>query len=299
MRRFLLPIVGERAKGKDAVERDAVGGTCSYDGAAIAAAELRFREDLWRSAPKDAIEEAEVRYRRFGPILATVFGDLPEVSLMNLVQGVAEPGAMTGGDLAAAMEWVRSREVDYLVSVPKDRPGARAAEDWLDSRGYEPGPTLRRFVHPGMNKTPPTASPLEIRELTALETEGMSHILGNVLGLSSLATVLVLGLPTRQGWHCYRASLGGQEVACGAMLVLGKVALLGLEATLPDGRGHGCQTALIERRLSDARKAGCDVAVAEVCDVYPGSPDAVRNLERIGFEEIAGSATWRRPSGIP
>ena len=298
MRRFLLPIVGGRAKGKDAVEKDALGGTCSYDGAAIVAAELRFREDLWRSAPKDAIEEAEVRHRRFGPILATVFGDLPEVSLMNLVQGVAEPGAMTGGDLAAAMEWVRSREVDYLVSVPKDRPGTEAAEEWLDSRGYERGPTLRRFVHPGMTKAPPTASPLEIRELGALETEGMSHILGTVLGLSSLATVLVLGLPPRQGWHCYRASLGGQEVACGAMLVLGKVALLGLEATLPDGRGHGCQTALIEQRLSDARKAGCDIAVAEVCDVYPGSPDAVRNLERIGFEEIAGSATWRRPSGI-
>jgi GNAT superfamily N-acetyltransferase len=141
-------------------------------------------------------------------------------------------------------------------------------------------------------------SPLEIVELGPLETEGMSHIFGQVLGLSSLATVLLLGLPLREGWHCYRASLGGQEVACGAMLALGKVALLGLEATLPDARGHGCQTALIERRLIDARRYGCDIAVAEVCDGRPATPDAVRNLERMGFEEIAGSATWRRPTGI-
>lgn len=275
-----------------------MGGTCIYDAAAIAAAELRFREDLWRSAPKDAVEEAEVRHRRFGPILATVFGDLPDATLMNVVQGVAEPGAMQEGDLVAAFEWVRSREVDYLVTVPRDRPGAEAAESWLASRGYEPGPTLRRFVHPGAEDIPTGPSPLEIRELGPLETEGMSHILGEVLALSSLATVLVLGLPTREGWHCYRASLGGREVACAAMLVFGKVALLGLEATLPDARDHGCQTALLERRLVDARKHGCDTAVAMVCDVHPGSPDAVRNLLRLGFEEIAGSATWRRPSGI-
>lgn len=275
-----------------------MGSTCIYDGAAIAAAELRFREDLWRSAPEDAVQEAEVRHRRFGPILATVFGDLPDVSLMNLVQGAAEPGAADRTDLTSALEWVRSREVDYLVVVSKDRPGTEPAEGWLESRGYELGPTVRRFVHPGMDESPTTASPLEIRELNALETEGMSHILGEVLGFSSLATVLAMGLPMRAGWHCYRASLGGQEVACGSMLVLGKVALLGLEATLPDARHHGCHTALLERRLRDARKAGCDTAVAEVCDAHPGSPDAVRNLLRLGFEEIPGNATWRRPRGI-
>jgi GNAT superfamily N-acetyltransferase len=82
------------------------------------------------------------------------------------------------------------------------------------------------------------------------------------------------------------------------MLTFGKVAILGIEATLPDARAHGCHTALLERRLRDARKAGCEIAVAEVCDVHPGSPDAVRNLLRLGFEEIPGTATWRRPRGI-
>jgi GNAT superfamily N-acetyltransferase len=294
MRKFPLPIVAGDGlrKGRQ------VGGTCSYDGAAIAAAELRFREDLWRSAPKDAVEEAEVRHRRFGPVLATVFGDLPEVSLMNLVQGAAEPRAIDEGELASALEWVRSREVDYFVSVAADRPGTEAAEAWLESRGYERGPTVRRFVHPGLEETATEPSPLEIVELGPLETEGMSHIFGEVIGLSSLATILLLGLPSREGWHCYRASLGGQEVACAAMLVLGRVALMGLEATLPDARGHGCQSALIERRLVDAKRQGCDVVVAEVCDARPATPEATRNLERMGFEEIAGSATWRRPSGI-
>jgi GNAT superfamily N-acetyltransferase len=287
-----------------------VGGTFDYDGAAIAAAELRFREDLWRSAPEDAVEEAEIRHRRFGPILATVFGDLPDASLMNLIQGAAEPGAVEEGHLAEAIEWVRSREVDYLVPVAVDRAGTDIAEGWFASRGYEPGPEVRRFAHAGTDGTAiPSApllassplvpaAPLEICELGPLDAEGMSHIFGNALDLSGIATILMLGLPTREGWHCYRASLGGREVACGSMLIVGKVALLGLEATVPDARGHGCQTALITRRLADARRHGSVIVVAEVCDAYPGSPEAVRNLERLGFEEIPGSSTWRRPTGI-
>jgi hypothetical protein len=79
-----------------------------YDGSAIAAAEIRFREDLWRAAPSDAVEEAAVEYRRFGPLLATVFGELPFTSLLNVVQGAAEPEVVERGHLAAAVEWLRT-----------------------------------------------------------------------------------------------------------------------------------------------------------------------------------------------
>jgi GNAT superfamily N-acetyltransferase len=274
-----------------------VGATCSYDTALLAEVELRFREDLWRAAPKDAVEEAEVRHRRFGPILATVFGDLPESSLLNLVQGTAESGAVEDGHLAAAIEWVRQREVDYLVSANLDRPGNARAEAWLTERGYERGATVRRFLHPGAEAVRVNSEPLEIHELTSLETEEMSHIFGDALGLSGLATVLIMELPARAGWHCYRANSEGREVACGAMLVSGRVALLGLDATVPDARGHGCQTALITRRLRDAKRAGCDTVVAEVYDQDPVSRSAMTNLERAGFVEIPGSAIWRRPTG--
>jgi GNAT superfamily N-acetyltransferase len=275
-----------------------VGGTCSYDGAAVAAAELRFREDLWRTAPIDAVEEAEVRHRRFGPILASVFGELPEVSVMNGIQGAAEAGAIESGHLADAIEWMRSREVEHLVSVSADRPGTERAEAWLESRGYERGPRMRRFLHPAMGPRRDDVGPLEIHELAPLETEGMSHIFGDAYGLSALATVLLLGLPTREGWHCYRASLGGREVACGSMLVFGKVALLGLDATIPEARGHGCQTALLTRRLADAATAGCETVIAEVCDGRPQSGSAAANLERLGFVEVPDTVLWQRPSGI-
>jgi GNAT superfamily N-acetyltransferase len=269
-----------------------------YDGSAIAAAELRFREDLWRTAPSDAIEEAEVRRRWFGPILATVFGDLPDTSLMNLAQGVAETGAIEGGHLARAIEWLRWREVDYRVAVADDRPGTKAAEDWLLSRGYERGSKVRRYLRPATTGDADTPNGVAIRELGALETEGMSHIVTKSLELPGLATVLMFGLPEHDGWRCYAANLDGKEVACGSMLIIDKLALLALDATLPAARGHGCHTALIARRLADATRAGCDSALAEVCDGPPASPAAIANLRRAGFLEIPGVTNWRRPTGI-
>jgi GNAT superfamily N-acetyltransferase len=270
-----------------------------YDGSAIAAAELRFREDLWRTAPSDAVAEADVRRRWFGPILATVFGELPDVNLLNVAHGAAEPTAVEEGHLAAAVEWLRTWEVDYHVSVAGDRPGALEAENWLDARGYERGSTVRRYIHPGTSDSPAPLGPgLEIRNLKPLETEGMSHIFAAALDLSKLATVLMIGLPRWEGWHCYAAYLDGQEVACGSMRIVGGVALLGLDATLPEARGHGCQSALITRRLVDATRAGCDLVAAEVWNGHPASGEAAHVLEQAGFSEIPGRTNWVRPRGF-
>src|ERR1700754_3258558 len=105
-----------------------------YDGSAIATAELRFREDLWRTAPTDAVEEAAVEYARFGPLLATVFGELPETSLLNVVQGAAEPSADDEGPLADSVESLRTWKLPYRVSMAGDRPAKKQAEEWLAAR---------------------------------------------------------------------------------------------------------------------------------------------------------------------
>jgi hypothetical protein len=126
----------------------------------------------------------------------------------------------------------------------------------------------------------------------------MSHIVAKSLHLSNLATVLIFGLPDQEGWRCYSARLDGLEVATGSMLKIDKLALLALDATLPGSRGHGCQSALIARRLADAARAGCESVVAEVCDGEPTTPAAISNLTRAGFLEVPGVINWRRPSGI-
>lgn len=267
-----------------------------YDSAALAAAELHFREGIWGAAPRDAIDELEIRKRWFGPVLATACAGLPDAALMNTVQGAAEPGAIEDGHLAAAVEWMRFREVHYLVQVASDRPDGKRAEAWLAERGYEQGPTMRRYVRCGGEPVGASEPRLvEVRKLTAADTEGMSLIFAASIGVSDLATVPLLGLPDLAGWHCYAAYLEGREVACGAMLLDDGVAVLGLDATSPGARQRGCQTALIQRRLADAARAGCGTALAESCEVPADRAGAGRNFQRAAFAEAGRSVGWRRP----
>jgi hypothetical protein len=266
-----------------------------YDAAALAKAELHFREGIWRAAPTDAVDELEIRKRWFGPVLATVCGGLPDAALMNLVQGAAEPEAIEGGHLVEALEWMRSREVDYVVQVASDRPGSKQAEPWLADRGYEQGQTMRRYIRGAAEPGGETESAIDVRELSASDTEGMSLIFAEALGLPDLATVPLLGLPELRGWCCYAAYLEEREVACGAMLIDGKIAALGLDATAAVARGRGCQSALIRRRLLDAARAGCEVVLAGACDVPADRAAAARNFQRAGFTEAGRSIGWRRP----
>lgn len=266
-----------------------------YDSAAIAAAELHFREGIWGAAPHDAIDELEIRKRWFGPVLATACAGLPEATLMNTIQGAAEPGAIEEGHLAAAVEWMRTREVDYLVQVASDRPDSEAAEAWLSFRGYEQGAIMRRYLRPA---TPPIAAPepeVDVRELSAAETEGMSLIFAEALELSDLATVPLLGLPEVEGWHCYTAYLDDREVACGAMLFDDGLAVLGLDATSPEARHRGCHSALIQRRLADAAAAGCQTVLAESCELPEDRAGAGRNFQRADFAKAGRSVGWHRP----
>jgi len=71
----------------------------------------------------------------------------------------------------------------------------------------------------------------------------------------------------------------GEPAGTGALVIDGGVGWLSGDSTLPRYRRRGLQQAIQRYRLSLARDAGCDLAVAEAA---PGSPSQ-RNMERLGF----------------
>ena len=101
------------------------GGRMDYDAGVLERVAQRFRRDMWESVVPEAVTESGVEVSDFGPVQATAFGDLPEVHSLNQIQGAAEPGAIEGGHLADAVEWMRAREVDYRVPVARVAPGSR------------------------------------------------------------------------------------------------------------------------------------------------------------------------------
>ena len=241
---------------------------------------------------------------RFGPVQATAFGDLPEIHLLQQIQGAAEPDAVADGHLAAAIEWMRAREVDYRIPVAAGRPEAAEAEAWLDERGYEQGAgwvKLVRDASPPDFHVDPGIVIYRLGEDEA-EGEGLSTIAAEALEMPLVAGTLFFSLPQRDGWHCYTAALGREEipVATGSMLISDGVAQLGAGQTLAYARGRGCNAALLHRRLLDAHRAGCHTVFVEVgeCDLASWSA-VTRNLQRAGFEEAYEGRNWQRPALHP
>jgi GNAT superfamily N-acetyltransferase len=75
------------------------------------------------------------------------------------------------------------------------------------------------------------------------------------------------------------AYVDGKPAGTGELVCEDSVAWLSADATLPQFRGRGVQTALQRERLRIAAKEGCELAVTEST---PGSASQ-RNMHRHGF----------------
>ena len=101
-------------------------------------------------------------------------------------------------------------------------------------------------------------------------------------------------LVDRPHWHHYVARDGGMVVAAAAMYVREGLAWLGAAGTRASHRGRGAQSALIARRIEDARALGCNAVTTETAHDSPEkSNPSYRNMERAGFQII-----FRRPSWV-
>jgi GNAT superfamily N-acetyltransferase len=83
-----------------------------------------------------------------------------------------------------------------------------------------------------------------------------------------------------EGFSSYIAFLGGEHAGAASMRVHDGVAQLCGAGTLPAHRRRGVQTALLQQRLQDAARAGCDIAVVTT---EPASRSQA-NAQRHGFE---------------
>jgi len=276
------------------MDRGQTAGGVRFDPAALDAVERRFWRDIWESIPADAAGEHGVELRRFGPVQATSAAGMPRARMLNLVLGADRPGAARDGDLAAAVEWMRSRKVDAYIPLTPGLPEAEAAADWLAANGCEEGYGWMKFVRDAHPPRFEVSDAVEVVELDGPEQEPFGMIAATGFGLPAWAAGFFAGLPGREGWRCYVARVEGTARACAAMLVEGGVAEFGVAATLEAARGHGCQLALLRRRILDAADAGCHTLFVETGERRPDRPSiSYRNILRAGFEEAYRRPNWQ------
>jgi GNAT superfamily N-acetyltransferase len=267
----------------------------AYDPRALDETERRFWRECWESVPADVANEHGIELRNFGPIQASVVANLPEVRMLNLVLGAAEPGAVEEGHLADALDWIESVGVDSYVPVKRGTGEASAAEHYLKDRSYELSYAWMKFVRDPSPSALSEPEGVEVVELGAGEGEPLGRIGAEGFNLPPWAAALFRDLPGREGWRCYAAEMDGEPQACAAMLTHNGVAEFGIAATLESARGRGCQTALLHRRIEDARAAGCRTLFVETGERTTDRPSAsYRNILRAGFKEAYIRPNWRR-----
>jgi GNAT superfamily N-acetyltransferase len=270
----------------------------NYSPAALEGASKRLRHDMWRTVTSDAIEECGIEERCFGPVQATVFEAMPGFLWLNQVLGAAEPAAVAEGHLEEAIDWMDSFDVDYQVPVARGRPEMAAAEGVLNRRGFEQGRGHVKYVRLGsLPDLPPTTRDITVWEIGENEADGETmDSVAPLLGLPFPASALLFGLPCEDHWRSYTAEVEGQIVSFGSMLIDGGVGLLGLDGTVPEFRGRGCNQALLRQRLLAAFEAGCETVAVELRESdEEGVAAAARNLYRAGFVPAYRTLSWQRP----
>jgi ribosomal protein S18 acetylase RimI-like enzyme len=90
------------------------------------------------------------------------------------------------------------------------------------------------------------------------------------------------------GWSLYLARVDGRPAASAILFVRDKAAYLADAATDPQFRGRGLQTALLRRRIADAKAAGVDF----VCSGAAYLSASHRNMERVGMRIQFVRAIW-------
>jgi GNAT superfamily N-acetyltransferase len=90
------------------------------------------------------------------------------------------------------------------------------------------------------------------------------------------------------GWSLYLARIDGRPVATATLFVQGDTAYCSDATTDPAFRRRGLHTALLHRRITDARAAGVDL-VTSGAEFLSAS---YRNMERIGMRLMFMRARW-------
>jgi hypothetical protein len=227
-----------------------------------------------------------------------------DAPLLNRAIGLGVGRAASEGQVQALVDrFTAAGSPRWFVHVV---PGARPdgeLERWLAARGLEP---YNRWMKLGCDLSREMRLPAAARTIAwrveridpgaadaAERARAFAAIDGRAFALPEGAWPWTAAMIGRPGWSHYLAFDGATAIACAALRVDGDAAWFGFAATIEAYRGRGAQSALILRRLADARAAGCRLAVAETAeDKLEKAAPSFRNLLRLGFEVAYPRANW-------
>jgi len=244
--------------------------------------EARAYASLMQAAPPAFRLEHGLRSVSIGSAVAVVAESVTNTLNMNRVigLGVAEPATESMLD-EIAMLYAPSQLSFGIEIGPYARPGELVT--WLRKRG------LRRAMPTAIHYR--AAEPIDVAQkvISVVRADGsqrqtVADICCAVFRMPDVAHTLLAGTADLPGWRQWLVYRDGHAIAAGLSFVHDDVAWLGWDATLPEFRGYGAQSALIAHRVNDSACAGCRYVTTETAPNTSESVDpSYRNYARLGF----------------
>ena len=214
----------------------------------------------------------------------------------NRVVGLGVEQPATRADTAAAAAFFR--DLGLTQAAIHVAPGARPAEltAWLEAEGFKQGSRWVKVWHDLKEIAAPSAA-LRIERVGPESATAFRDVCLAAFEMPDAVAPLVTATVGRPGWSHYLGFDGDVPVSTAVLRVEGDIAWLGYGATLESHRGRGWQTAMLLRRLLDARTAGCRLAITETGEETEKDPvnHSYRNMIRTGFRLGYARRNWYRP----
>jgi GNAT superfamily N-acetyltransferase len=247
---------------------------------------------------RDLVEAIETTLFMYPPVPGLV-QDLGIAGLRGRITKLSHPLANLCGDARFS-----ERECDAMIAKVRQRYGELAFA-WVTGPSTRPVDLPRRLEDAGLavvdsiagmslgDLATPIAAPAAVRvEETPMraigaETEMMARAYGMPVDVMRLFNELLIATADRIKARGYFGYLGDdpKPVAWAYLVYLADspTVLLGGAATLEEHRGRGLYTALVKRRLDDARADGRTAAIIQA-DRRTSAPICAK----LGFREVCG-----------
>jgi len=255
----------------------------------------RIEREAWRSlaaaAPPDFAQAVGLACEPMGDALFMMASRIPAFQF-NWLAGAS---LATGGADLVSLAVARFREAGqdkFTVQIPPG-PHGRQVIARAESEGLAKHPLAWAKFRRATANAPRIDSPLIVREAAPDEADLFAATAVAGFGMPPPMGAWLKQIVGRTGWRCFVSLFGDEPAGAAALFLQGDYAWLGIGATKPEMRKRGGQSALLARRLEEARRAGARVAVTETGVPQPGEPaPSCKNILAAGFQIAYVRPNW-------
>lgn len=244
--------------------------------------ELAGWAELWAAAPTELAARHGIASTELGGTLCTAVGE-QESTMLNRVVGLGLDEPATEEQLEEIEAFFAPHGQRYYVSLnPQAKPSELPGR--LGRRGFRDGYAWMKFAR-GPEEPPPTQTALRVEEIGPEHGADFGEVVAAGYELEPFTVPWLAELP-KTSWRCYLAYDGEEPAGAAALYIHDGAGYLCFAATRPEHRRKGAQSALLDRRIRDAVKAGCTELFTETGERIPMKPsNSYRNILRYGFAE--------------